>query len=269
MSSQCLISWIVEKPTLCRLPRQLASRVTARYNSTHFPVKSLLLEIVVDTIEAAVAAERGGADRVELCGGLSIGGVTPDTELLRAVRKQIQIPIFVMIRPRAGDFVYCAAEFEAMKSTIVTAKGMGADGLVLGILKPNNFVDIQRTSELVSPAKPLPVTFHRAFDNTVDLRQALEDVVQAGATRILTSGGAASALDGAASIAALVSANSQRITIVPGAGINGGNILQVAAATGAREFHSGLSSALPYPRTDYAVFEQAVRELVAKLRSVS
>jgi copper homeostasis protein len=232
-------------------------------------VKYFLLEIAVDTEEAAMAAERGGADRVELCGNLSVGGVTPDTALLRAVRKQIQIPVFVMIRPRAGDFVHSAAEFDAMKANIVTAKDLGADGLVLGILKPDNSVDIGRTSELALLAKPLPATFHRAFDETADLSLALDDVVRTGTKRVLTSGGAASALAGAANIDRLVSSAGGRITIIPGAGINASNILQVAQATGAREFHSGLSSVLPYPRADHAAFEQSVRELVVKLRSVS
>jgi copper homeostasis protein len=232
-------------------------------------VKSRLLEIAVDTVEAAMAAERGGADRVELCGDLSVGGVTPDAALLRAVRKQIYIPVFVMIRPRAGDFVYSAAEFEEMKASIVTAKGLGADGLVLGILKRDKSVDIQRTGELVSLGKPLPVTFHRAFDETADLSRALDDVVQTGAERILTSGGAPSALKGAENIASIVDAVAERITIMPGAGINADNILQVAAVTRAREFHSGLSGALPYPRTDYVALERGVRELVAKLLSLS
>jgi copper homeostasis protein len=232
-------------------------------------VKSRLLEIAVDTVEAAMAAERGGADRVELCGDLSVGGVTPDAALLRAVRKQIYIPVFVMIRPRAGDFVYSAAEFEEMKASIVTAKGLGADGLVLGILKRDKSVDIQRTGELVSLGKPLPVTFHRAFDETADLSRALGDVVQTSAERILTSGGTPSALEGAENIASIVDAVAERITIMPGAGINADNILQVAAVTRAREFHSGLSGALPYPRTDYVALERGVRELVAKLLSLS
>lgn len=232
-------------------------------------VNSFLLEIAVDTVEAAVAAERGSADRVELCGNLAVGGVTPDAELLRAVREQIQIPVFVMIRARADDFVYSAAEFEEMKASIFQAQKLGADGLVLGILKPDKSVDLQRTGELVLLAKPLPVTFHRAFDETANLSKALEDVVQTGAPRILTSGGAASALEGAKNIASLVAISAGRITIVPSAGINADNILSVAATTRAREFHSGLSSALPYPRTDCVAFELGVRELVGKLRSLS
>jgi copper homeostasis protein len=232
-------------------------------------VKPPLLEIAIDTVEAAAAAERGGADRLELCGDLSVGGVTPDAEALRAVRGQIRIPIFVMIRPRGGALIYSAAEFEEMKASIANAKVFGADGLVLGILKAGNSVDIERTSELVSLAKPLPVTFHRAFDESADLPQALEDVVQTGAARILTSGGATTAFEGAHNIASLIGAAGERITIIPGAGINAENILSVAATTRAREFHSGLSSALPYPRADYAAFERGVRELVRKLRSVS
>jgi copper homeostasis protein len=232
-------------------------------------VKSCLLEIAVDTVEAAVVAERGGADRVELCGDLSVGGVTPDAAALLAVRERIQIPVFVMIRPRAGNFVYSAAEFEEMKASIVTAKDLGADGLVLGILKADNSVDIRRTGELVSLAKPLPVTFHRAFDDCADLMRALVDVVQTGASAILTSGGAASALEGAENIASLIDAAAERITIIPGAGVNAENVLQVATRTRAWEFHSGLSSALPYPHAEYVVFERGVCELVAKLRSIT
>ena len=165
--------------------------------------------------------------------------------------------------------MYSAAEFEEMKATIVAAKELGADGLVLGILKPDKSVDIQRTGELVALAKPLPVTFHRAFDETPDLSRTLVDVMQTGAGRILTSGGATNALEGAENVASLVDAAAERITIIPGAGINADNILRVAAVTHAREFHSGLSSTLPYPRAHYAAFERGVRELAAKLRSLT
>lgn len=226
--------------------------------------KKILLEISVESVEAAAAAERGGADRIELCGDLSVGGVTPDVTLLRAIRQQIQIPIFVMIRPRAGDFVYLPAEFTQMKKSIADARDSGADGLVFGILKPNRAVDVDRTRELVELAKGLPVTFHRAFDSCVDFSQALEDVSRSGACRILTSGGAASALEGIDNIVMLITVADQ-VTIVPGAGINMRNILQIAAATGAREFHSGLSSVFPHPRTDYLQFEKEVRTMARRL----
>jgi copper homeostasis protein len=231
--------------------------------------KKILLEISVESVEAAAAAERGGADRIELCGDLSAGGLTPDLALVRAVRQRIQIPIFAMIRPRAGDFVYSPAEFTQMKKSIAAARDAGADGLVFGILKPNRTVDVDHTRELIDLAQPLPVTFHRAFDACPDLTQALEDVVRCAATRILTSGGAASALEGANKIAALVALAGERVTIVPGAGINAENILQLAAATRAHEFHSGLSSVLPHPQTDYSQFENEVRAMVKALSTLS
>ena len=230
--------------------------------------KKILLEISVEFVNAAAAAARGGADRIELCSNLSVGGLTPKVALLRALRQQIQIPIFVMIRPRAGDFVYSSTEFARMKKSIATAKNAGAGGLVFGILKTNRSVDIDRTRELVELARPMPVTFHRAFDACPQLPQALEDVVRSGAARILTSGGAASAPEGAAKLEALVAAAGERITIVPGAGINAGNILQLAAATRAREFHSGLSSVFPIKQADHVQFEKEVRAMAKMLSTL-
>jgi copper homeostasis protein len=230
--------------------------------------KKILLEISVESVEAAAAAVRGGADRIELCSSLSVGGLTPQAALLRAVRQQIQIPVFVMIRPRAGDFVYSAAEFAQMKNSVIAAKDSGASGLVFGILKAKGTVDIGRTRELVEFAQPLPVTFHRAFDACADLSQALEDVVRSGAARILTSGGAEGTSEGANKIAALVAAAGERIMIVPGAGINAGNILQLAAATRAREFHSGLSSVFPIKQADHVQFEKEVRAMARMLSTL-
>lgn len=226
--------------------------------------RKCLIEISVETLEAALAAERGGADRIELCKNLSVGGVTPDDELLRAVRAQVQIPIFFMVRPRAGDFVCSSAEFSEMKRSITNAKESGMDGVVLGVLTKDNRVDVEQTRQLVEFAKPLPVTYHRAFDEAADLPQALEDVIQSGAKRILTSGGAKSALEGAAVLAELIEAAGERIVIVPGAGISARNIEQVAQRTRAREFHSGLSSVLPYGSRDYKKFEEEVRKLAER-----
>ena len=231
--------------------------------------KKILLEISVESVEGAAAAERGGADRIELCSNLSVGGLAPDLALLRAVGEEIQIPIFVMIRPRAGDFIYSAAEFTLMKKSIAAGKDAGADGLVFGILKANRTVNIDRTAELVELAQPLPVTFHRAFDACLDFSQALEDVVRSGASRILTSGGASTAHEGAATIKALVAVAGEHVTIVPGAGINEGNILELAEATRAREFHSGLSSVFSQQQIDYVKFENVVRTMVDALSTIS
>jgi copper homeostasis protein len=231
--------------------------------------RKCLLEISVETLEAALAAERGGADRIELCGDLSLGGVTPGVDLVRTVRAQIHIPIFVMIRPRAGEFVYSTAEFAEMKRAIADAKESGMDGVVLGVLTEGRRVDVERTRELVELAKPLPATYHRAFDEAADLHQALEEVIQTGAKRILTSGGAKRALEGAAVLARLVEAAGDRVVIVPGAGISALNIEQVAQQTVAREFHSGLSAALPYGSKDYRKFEDEVRKLAKQIARIS
>jgi copper homeostasis protein len=224
-----------------------------------------LLEISAESLEAAMAAERGGAERIELCNDLRAGGLTPDAELMVATRVNLQIPVFAMIRPRSGDFVYSDAEFAAMRASIKLATQLQLDGVVLGVLTAQRRVDVQRTQELVKLARGMEVTFHRAFDETADLDQALEDVIQTGATRILTSGGAKSALKGAAVLAKLVEAAGERIVIVPGAGISATNIERVAQRMKAREFHSGLSSALPYGSKDYKKFEEEVRKLTERI----
>jgi len=231
--------------------------------------KRLALEISVEKLEAAQAAERGGADRIELCGDLSAGGITPNPDLMRIVRAQLHIPIFVMIRPRAGDFSYSDAELAEMKRSMVGAKESRMDSVVLGVLSRDHRVDVERTRELVELARPLPVTYHRAFDEARDLHQALEDVIQSGAKRILTSGGAKSALEGAAVLAKLIEAAGERIIIVPGAGISGTNIVEVARRTRAREFHSGLSAALPYGSNEYKKFEEEVRKLAEQIARIS
>jgi len=227
--------------------------------------RKCLLEISVESLEATLAAARGGADRIELCGNLSAGGITPSIALMHAVREHLSIPVFVMIRPRAGDFVYSEAEFSEMQRSIGDAKKSGMDGIVLGVLTKDHRVDVERTRQLVEFAMPLPVTYHRAFDEAADLQQALEDVIQSGAKRILTSGGAKSALEGAAVLGELIEAAGNRIVIVPGAGISALNIEQVAQQTGASEFHSGLSSALPYGSKDYKRFEEEVHKLAENI----
>ena len=230
--------------------------------------KRFTLEISVESVESAMAAERGGADRIELCTDLSVGGLTPPQELLRAAREKIRTPIYSMIRPREGNFVYSRAEFAEMKRSIEVAKEAGMNGVVFGILREERRVDVDRTRELVEFARPLPVTFHRAFDNTVTLSEALEDVIRTGSARILTSGGAKTALQGAAKLAELIAAARDRISIVPGVGISCANISIFAQQTGAHEFHSGLSSVLPYSSRDYVAFESAVRQLAQQLASL-
>ena len=160
---------------------------------------SFLLEIAVESLPAAQAAQRAGADRIELCANLSQGGLTPTAELMRQVRASLHIPIFAMIRPRPGNFLYTDPEFATMQSQISQARDLAMNGVVLGILTASHHIDIRRTAQLVAQARPLPVTFHRAFDEALrnsaypDLFAALNDVIATGATRLLTSGGAPTA----------------------------------------------------------------------------
>jgi copper homeostasis protein len=205
------------------------------------------LEICVDSVESAIAAERGGAQRVELCADLLEGGITPSAGLIATVRKNIGIGLFVMIRPRGGDFCYTAAEFEVMQEEIRQARRLGADGIVLGLLDECSRVDVPRTRELVELAGPLPVTFHRAIDMTPDLEASLGDVLQTGARRILTSGGKSSALAGKRAIARMVESGAGRIAIMPGGGISLKTIMAIAETTGATEFHAAVRTAFPSP----------------------
>ena len=224
----------------------------------------MLLEVCIDSVESAIAAERGGAARVELCSGLLEGGITPGPGLIASVRRHIGIGLFVMVRPRGGDFCYSDLEFEVMGEEIRRIAPLGADGIVLGILDPDGRVDVERTRTLVQLAHPLPLTFHRAIDMTPDPAAALEDVIATGATRILTSGGAPQAPLGAATIARMVKDARGRIAIMPGSGIRPENIAALAASTGAIEFHSSartpIGSPMRFRKDDVAMGDVADRE---------
>lgn len=199
-----------------------------------------VLEICVESLERAKAAERGGADRIELCEDLSSGGITPNAELMRSVRQLIQIPIHVLIRPRTGDFVYSDAEFEVMKHQIRAVKKLGMDGIVLGVLDRTQQIDVKRNRELIKLAHPLPVTFHRALDSCSNLAAALQAVIETGASRILSSGGKARATDGLSALVELVTSAEDRIVIMPGGRVRASNVQRVLQETGANEIHSSL-----------------------------
>jgi len=223
-----------------------------------------VVEISVESVERAIAAERGGASRIELCGALEIGGVTPSVELMRETRARVTVPIFSMVRPRGGDFVYSAAEFEEMRKSTEVARAERMDGVVLGLLRSDGRVDVERTAELVRAAAPLAVTFHRAIDESAELFEALEDVIAAGAVRLLTSGGAGTAPEAVVRIAELVKRARGRIVVMPGSGVTAENVAKMARATGATEFHAGLSSVVARA-AGAAEFEREVRRLVGAL----
>ncbi|MGA2807758.1 MAG: copper homeostasis protein CutC [Terracidiphilus sp.] len=205
------------------------------------------LEVCIDSVESAIAAERGGARRVELCSDLLEGGITPGAGLIASVRRRIAIDLFVMIRPRGGDFFATDLEFEVMQEEIAHARSLGASGIVLGLLDQDGRVDVRRTRKLVELASPLPVTFHRAIDMTPDLQAALGAVMETGACRILTSGGKPNATQGMREVARMVESAKGQIAIMPGGGVSPDTIMAIAETTGANEFHSSARSALRSP----------------------
>jgi copper homeostasis protein len=209
----------------------------------HSPI---LIEVCVDSVASAVAAERGGAARLELCGSLIEGGITPSAGLIEMTRAALSVALHVMIRPRGGDFCYDADEFEIMRRDIALAKRLGAEGVVFGILDVHGNVDA-RTRQLVDDARPLAVTFHRAFDMCADLFRALDDLCAAGIDRVLTSGGESTSLQGRETIAQLVRKAQGRIVVMPGGGIKAENVRSFVDYTGVKEIHSGLRSSLPSP----------------------
>jgi len=201
------------------------------------PRRKVLVEVVVDSVESAVAAESGGAGRVELCADLAEGGTTPSAGMIAECRERISIPLYVMIRPRGGDFLYSDAEIDVMRRDIHLAEKLGADGVVLGLLLPDGTVDAVRTARLVRQARPLDVTFHRAVDVCRDPLAAIDALAAIGVDRILTSGQAGSARAGARTIARMVTHAGNRLAILAGGKIDEKNAAAIVERTGVREVH--------------------------------
>ena len=196
-----------------------------------------LLEVCVDSFESAQSAEAAGADRVELCANLNEGGTTPGIGLVRQCVQGLDIPVMVMVRPRGGDFCYSGSEFATLEMEIEAIKESGAQGVVFGLLLPNGDLDVSRTQQLVEQARPMEVTFHRAFDVCRDPVKVLQQLDATGVNRVLSSGQQPSAWQGRQLLAKMVQFPAQQIQVMPGAGVNPENIQELANITGAREFH--------------------------------
>lgn len=216
-----------------------AERERARASATY------VLEIAANSLASALAAQEGGASRIELCAALELGGLTPSPAQIALARERLSIPVHVLVRPRAGDFAYGDEEHATMLADIAHCAAAGCDGVVVGALTADGDVDVAHCRELVAAAGRLDLTFHRAIDVCRDPAAALEAIIGLGFGRVLSSGGSASAMEGRASLRRLVEQAAGRIEVMPGAGIDVGNIAAVMAATGAREFHASAKRALP------------------------
>ena len=197
-----------------------------------------LLEVACNSLASALAAQDAGAGRIELCASLGEGGLTPSYATIALARERLRIPLYVLIRPRSGDFLYSDLEFETMVGDIESCARLGCDGVVVGALDADGNVALAQCRQLIAAAGRLGLTFHRAFDLAADPKRALEDIVTLGCARILTSGQCSTALAGAKLIRALIDQAAQRIVIMPGAGIDADNIAALRAQTGATEFHA-------------------------------
>jgi len=204
-----------------------------------------VLEVIAFTHESARIAQRTGAHRIELCDNPGEGGTTPGYGLIKKVREDVSIQVYPIVRPRGGDFLYSPAEYEIMKRDIEMARQLLCDGVVIGMLTTEGEVDKERMKWLVELAYPMGVTFHRAFDRVKDPYQSLEDIIELGCERILTSGRKPTALEGAFLLKQLAEQANDRIIIMPGSGLRSDNILEIAKQTGATEFHSSARAEKP------------------------
>lgn len=215
------------------------------------------LEIIGFNIESCRVAQAAGANRIELCANAPEGGTTPSYGFIKAARQILSVELYVMIRPRGGDFLYSDAEFQIMKTDVALCKALGCDGIVTGLLSADGSVDTARCRQLVELAYPMGVTFHRAFDRVSHPFKALEDIIATGCERILTSGQKPTAIEGAELIKKLIEQADERIIIMPGSGVRADNIAAIASQTNAVEFHT---SARKFDKSEMDFINDAMNE---------
>lgn len=211
-------------------------------------MREIVFELCAESIDACLVAREGGADRIELCSALSEGGLTPSHGLIREAVARSGLPVHVLLRPRGGDFVYTDAEFNVMRDDLKHLRELGASGVVLGVLREDGAVDVERTRGLIDMAGPLEVTFNRAFDHAASLEDALEQIIAIGCQRVLTSGGERDVVSGGKSLAKLIEQAAGRIEIAVGGGLRLKNAAAVARTTGARHFHGSIRRIVAGPR---------------------
>jgi copper homeostasis protein len=241
-------------------------------------MREITFELCAETLDACLAARQGGADRIELCSALSEDGLTPSHALISAAVEESGLPVYVLLRPRGGDFVYSERDFALIRDDLLHARDLGANGFALGLLRTDRTIDVERTRELVALAAPLEVTFHRAFDLTPSLKGALEDVIAAGCGRVLTSGGERDVVTGAANLAKLAERAGERIAVAAGGGLRIDNAAFVATATKVRHFHGSVRRRVedagkpvrekpgPLATAMYAVDPDDVRAMIEALK---
>ena len=236
----------------------------------------MTLEVCIDSVESALAAQRGGAGRIELCADLAHGGTTPSAGMIKSVRDRISIALSVMIRPRPGDFIFSDLEFDIMKRDVSIAKDMGADGVVIGVLTDKGDINVEKTRNLVQLARPMSVTFHRAFDECTDSLQALDCLKSAGVSRVLTSGGKGDISENTDTLAELVKCAGSSFSIMAGGGITSENVNDIVSRTHVDDVHvlSAVSSVVSrnhlqskrFSFSQWLVDESKVRAMVDRLR---
>ena len=243
-------------------------------------MNNFIIEIATSDFASSQSAAKGGADRIELCDNLAEGGTTQSEATIKHCREKLDIQLFPIIRPRGGDFLYSDDEYKIMTNDIRTCKGLNCDGVVIGLLNADGTIDVERTATLVELAYPMEVTFHRAFDRCVDPFVALEQLIEIGCNRILTSGQCATVMEGIELIEKLVKVADERIIIMPGSGVRKENIGEIASRTGVKELHSSLrmkvKSKMEFRHPGfgeesyeyYSVIEDDVRALRASLIQV-
>lgn len=243
--------------------RKLVNKIATSFFLAMTNENKMKLEICASSYQSAFNAQNAGADSIELCSELSVGGITPSYAVLKKVSKEINIPVHVLIRPRSGDFCYSETEFEIMKKDIQMCIKLGFNGIVSGVLNPDNTIDIKRTKELIEVSKPLSFTFHRAFDCVMHPKKALEELMDLKVNRILTSGQKEKAIDGIALLKELKIMAQNKLIILPGGGINATNVLLFKKA-GFKEIHTSASNT----KTNSKVFFDTTPQTVSDPKTI-